>query len=720
MKIRKSQKKVLATLLVVALVLTMIPPVAFAESEPEGIGSAESVVVQNAALAEQDTEFTGLLEGDDSVEQSEPAVEQTEPISANDPDESTIEGPDNEDVLAPDASASIEDAPDSALVTLAEDAPEFPEASDEEPDTLDTLTAGDLPIDETTFPDDNFRAWLLDGRNINDSGADAVLTSDEIADITIINVNDKGIADLTGIQYFTALTFLNCSNNQLAFLDLSGLASLTYLDCYNNQLTSLDVSGYTGLQTLYCAYNQLTSLDLSGLAALTELYCYNNQLTSLDLTGLAFLLYLSCENNQLTSLDASGLASLTELYCSDNQLTSLDASSLASLTRLSCYGNQLTSLDLSDLTSLTNLGCHNNRLTSLDLSGLPSLTELYCSGNQLTSLDASGLASLTQLSCDNNQLLDVSGLPDALRYFRGSSQAVAIPVHADSTTTLGSYLSDAAYDFGAHAITLDGTDADFDATAGLFIATVLDAPVSFVIDVGRGYQISGTVTFVSDSLSSDKDITSFVLAGVTGTIDGTSIDVTVPYGTNVTSLDPTIIHTGVNISPTGAQDFTSPVAYTVSAEDATTKDYTVTVTISTSVPIISVPFIWTGIGAAIARINALFKDFVRVMLNGVEVSPSNYTVSEGSTVITFNEEYLNTLADGDYTFTAVFTNGTADIPLKISTHSSDGTGSDDKGNQSTMPATGDANSLALAVLAGLLLVSGVMFLAREHRLRRLF
>lgn len=87
-------------------------------------------------------------------------------------------------------------------------------------------------------------------------------------------------------------------------------------------------------------------------------------------------------------------------------------------------------------------------------------------------------------------------------------------------------------------------------------------------------------------LSGAKNITSFVFEGleppVAGVIDGTDIDVLVPFGTDVEELVPTIIHTGVSISPASgvAQDFTTPVDYTVTAADGTTKVYTVTVTVA--------------------------------------------------------------------------------------------------------------------------------------------
>lgn len=80
---------------------------------------------------------------------------------------------------------------------------------------------------------------------------------------------------------------------------------------------------------------------------------------------------------------------------------------------------------------------------------------------------------------------------------------------------------------------------------------------------------------------------SFTVSGtvVAGTIDDTehTVAITVPYGTAVTALEPTIaVSTGATVSPTSgtAEDFTSAVTYTVTAEDAeTTQDYTVTVTV---------------------------------------------------------------------------------------------------------------------------------------------
>ena len=91
---------------------------------------------------------------------------------------------------------------------------------------------------------------------------------------------------------------------------------------------------------------------------------------------------------------------------------------------------------------------------------------------------------------------------------------------------------------------------------------------------------------VSENLST-KEITSFRFNGlnppVVGTIDqnAQTIELTVPYGTNVTNLVPTIAHIGASVNPPSgtASNFSSPQNYTVTAQNGSTKTYTVTVTV---------------------------------------------------------------------------------------------------------------------------------------------
>ena len=269
----------------------------------------------------------------------------------------------------------------------------------------------DVSINPTNFPDENFRNFIS---SQYDQDGDGIIRSTEISNITGMNCSDKGIKDLKGIEYFTALEDLSCRENQLTSLDVSKNTALTKLYCGSNQLTSLDVSKNTALKQLWCFENQLTSLDVSKNTALEELSCKFNKLTNLDVTGCTALTYVECYVNQLTSLDVSNNTALIYLYCWSNRLTSLDVSKNAALKLLHCNNNQLTSLDVSKNTALSSLYCGSNQLTSLDVSNNTALRDIGCGSNQLTSLDVSKNPSLINLSCFSNQLtsLDVSKNPD--------------------------------------------------------------------------------------------------------------------------------------------------------------------------------------------------------------------------------------------------------------------------------------------------------------------
>ena len=231
-----------------------------------------------------------------------------------------------------------------------------------------------VAIDETNFPDKNFRDYVL----TLDGDHDGKLSGWEIARVTSIDVRYKSIADLTGIGYFTALLKLDCAYTQLSTLDTGKNTALQELNCYKSQLKSLDIRKNTALQKLECSENQLTSLDISKNTALKELYCAANKLTSLDVSKNTALENLYCSRNQLTSLDVSKNTTLKELDCAENQLTSLDISKNPALVTLACSMNQLTNLDLSENPALVNLFCTRNHLTNLDLSKNTALVNLFC------------------------------------------------------------------------------------------------------------------------------------------------------------------------------------------------------------------------------------------------------------------------------------------------------------------------------------------------------
>ena len=270
-------------------------------------------------------------------------------------------------------------------------------------DTLSATTYADA------FPDENFRAAVLGLLNAYGGArtGESPVTDEDIAAMatrTDLEVYNRGISDLTGIEYFTGLVNLYCYNNELTELDVAGNAALRLLNCGDNRLDKLDVAGNTVLKSLYCYNNELHELDVTNNTALETLYCYNNLMVELDVSNNSALIDLHCNNNQLVKLDVSKNADLGFFYCADNHFVELDVSNNSTLAWLICSGNQLTGLDVTKNTALIWLNCDNNRLAELDVSKNIALVLLSANHNQLVQLDVSGNAALMRLYCSFNNM----------------------------------------------------------------------------------------------------------------------------------------------------------------------------------------------------------------------------------------------------------------------------------------------------------------------------
>ena len=242
-----------------------------------------------------------------------------------------------------------------------------------------------LPINEKNFPDPYFRDYIKKFK----AGGKNVLTVEQQRNVTTIEINNKGVSDLKGIEAFPNLTELDCGNNSIQKLDLRQNPMLRKLICNTNQLTQLDLSKNPDIYYLNCSENQLKQLDVSHLNDLTNLDCSHNDLEQLDVRNSKFLRVLYCSSNRLTELDADvkHKTQLVSVECQNNQLTSLILGQNKLLKKLNCAHNQLTQLNLDNMSALEELNCFDNQLTVLDVSDSPKLTKLLLGDNHLTSLN---------------------------------------------------------------------------------------------------------------------------------------------------------------------------------------------------------------------------------------------------------------------------------------------------------------------------------------------
>ena len=266
------KKRLFSILLALCMVLCLVPTTAFAESETEEppVCSCETACTAEAMNA--DCPICGA-EG----ALAENCGKYVEPAA-----EGEASQPEGEKTQEKQDSDMPKIQSEAALAQL----------SGEGENGIAVQSAG-VTIDNTNFPDANFRTVVKKF----DTNQDSSLSDTEIAAVKKINCSNKGITNLKGIEYFTSLNILWCTDNQLTALDVSENTALTKLNCCFNKLTSLDVSKNTALTGLKCRNNQLTVLDVSKNTALTDLECRNNQLTSLDLSNTNIMNDPNCGNN---------------------------------------------------------------------------------------------------------------------------------------------------------------------------------------------------------------------------------------------------------------------------------------------------------------------------------------------------------------------------------------------------------------------------------------
>ncbi|QKJ61913.1 T9SS type A sorting domain-containing protein [Flavobacterium sp. M31R6] len=306
----------------------------------------------------------------------------------------------------------------------------------------------------TAIPDAKFEDKLI-ASGIDTDGKNGFVLNSSIASISTLDVSNGSIANLKGIEGFTALTTLNCSGNLFVKIDLSKNASITTLNCSNNPtLVCIQVADVTAASnwattkdatanfsldcTIYTLIpdskfeDKLIALEIDkdgkngkvtteSISKLTSLDVSNSSIA--DLTGIqdfVALKTLNCYNNKLTSLDISKNVALTYLYCYYNQLTTLDVTKNSSLTVLECYSNKLPEINVSNNTLLQKLDCSANLMSSLDVTKNTALEYLSISyfpkntgasgKGKFESIDVSKNIALKTLYCQQNKIkvLDVS------------------------------------------------------------------------------------------------------------------------------------------------------------------------------------------------------------------------------------------------------------------------------------------------------------------------
>ena len=180
------------------------------------------------------------------------------------------------------------------------------------------------------IPDPNLRAAV-------EQAIGNTITTDTMLRLTRVRASDRGITNLTGLEYAQNLTELSLGDNSITDISpLAGLTKLEHVYLYDNSISNISrLAGLTQLRTLWIYNNSITNISpLAGLTNLTMLLISHNSITNISpLAGLTNLSDLLINHNSISDISAlSGLTKLTKLLIHHNSIS--DISSLAGLTKL--------------------------------------------------------------------------------------------------------------------------------------------------------------------------------------------------------------------------------------------------------------------------------------------------------------------------------------------------------------------------------------------------
>ncbi len=192
---------------------------------------------------------------------------------------------------------------------------------------------------------------------------------------THLTVSLLNVADLKGIEGFSLLSSINCTDSKLTTLPANMPSTLQYINVEFNQITSLPTLP-SNLKRFDCSNNLLKSLP-NLPSTLQILDCSYNQISALPSVLPYDLMTLFCTNNLLTKLPTLP-PKLEGLMCSYNQIKIIPALP-SSLIRLSCQytdvkclpflPNNLIYLDISK-----TIVCVPNIITTLGIDTYEGFT----------------------------------------------------------------------------------------------------------------------------------------------------------------------------------------------------------------------------------------------------------------------------------------------------------------------------------------------------------
>ena len=244
------------------------------------------------------------------------------------------------------------------------------------------------------IPDPNLRAAIAEALGKSPT---APITVEDMERLRKVDARkDRGIKDLTGLQYATNLVEL-------------------YLGWYSgegNQVKDLSpVAGLTNLRVLFLHHNPISDLSpVRGLTNLTDLMLYDTLVSDISpVRGLTSLTTLHFHGTEVTDLSPiSELINLKNLAFSDPDLSDISpVAGLINLETIFSWNHSISNLSaLSGLTKLRSIDLCGGDISDLTpIAGLTGLKELYLVNNEISDISPlRGLTGLTRVNLEENEI----------------------------------------------------------------------------------------------------------------------------------------------------------------------------------------------------------------------------------------------------------------------------------------------------------------------------
>ena len=270
------------------------------------------------------------------------------------------------------------------------------------------------PGDLVSIPDPNLRTVIED---LLGKAPGALITAAEMARLEVIEADEAGISNLTGLEAATELRRIEFRHNSISDLSpLRGLTRLNNIKLRGNRITNVSpLAGLINVNWLGLEENEITDLSpLKGLIKLNGIGISDNPVS--DVSPLASL--ISLEGIAAWQTPISDFSTLAKLpifrwigFGDDKSISTLPSlKGLKTLRRLEIHNSSISDLTpLTELTQLEWLSLIDNQISDITpLANLKGLEHLNLDANVIK--DVSPLAKLTQLEVlylENNQISDV-------------------------------------------------------------------------------------------------------------------------------------------------------------------------------------------------------------------------------------------------------------------------------------------------------------------------